>query len=47
MKGTSWPWCLTYFLKTFNIGHIFWMASDAAFTFHMHVPSDKTFLLVP
>jgi hypothetical protein len=30
----------------FNIGHIFWMASDRAFLFHMCVPYDKTFLLV-
>jgi hypothetical protein len=33
--------------KNFNIGHIFWMASDRAFIFHMCVPFDKTFLLVP
>jgi hypothetical protein len=33
--------------KTFNIGHIFWMVSDRTFIFHMCVPYDKTFLLVP
>jgi hypothetical protein len=33
--------------KNLNIGHIFWMASDMAFIFHMCVPYDKTFLLVP
>jgi hypothetical protein len=34
-------------LKNFNIGHIFWMVSDRAFIFHMCVPYDRTFLLVP
>jgi hypothetical protein len=33
--------------KNFNIGHIFWMMSDNVFIFHMCVPYDKTFLLVP
>jgi hypothetical protein len=33
--------------KNFNIGYIFWMASDRAFIFNMCVPYDKTFLLVP
>jgi hypothetical protein len=33
--------------KNFNIGHIFWMVSDRAFIFHMCVPYDKNFLLVP
>jgi hypothetical protein len=33
--------------KNFNIGYIFWMASDRAFIFHMCVPYDKTFLLIP
>jgi hypothetical protein len=32
--------------KNFNIGHIFWMASDRAFIFHMCVSYDKSFLLV-
>jgi hypothetical protein len=40
-------WSLTHFSKTFNIGHIFWMASDRAFIFHVCVPYDKNFLLVP
>jgi hypothetical protein len=33
--------------KNFNIGHIFWIANNRAFIFHMHFPFDKTFLLVP
>jgi hypothetical protein len=33
------------FQKLYNIDHIFWMASDNAFIFHMSVPYDKTFLL--
>jgi hypothetical protein len=33
--------------KNFNIGHIFWMVSDRTFIFHMCIPYDKTFLLVP
>jgi hypothetical protein len=33
--------------KNFNIGHSFWIASDRTFIFHMCVPYDKTFLLVP
>jgi hypothetical protein len=33
--------------KNFNIDHIIWMVSDRAFIFHMCVPYDKTFLLVP
>jgi hypothetical protein len=33
--------------KNFNFGHIFWMISDWAFLFHMHVPYDKTFILEP
>jgi hypothetical protein len=33
--------------KNLNIGYIFWMASDRAFIFHMCVPYNKTFLLVP
>jgi hypothetical protein len=41
--------CLKFdpLFKNFNIGHIFWMASDMDFIFHMYVPYDKTFLLVP
>jgi hypothetical protein len=35
------------FSKNFNIGHIFWLVSDRAFVFHMHVPCDKTFVLEP
>jgi hypothetical protein len=42
-----WPWSLIHFSKTFIIGHIFWMASDRAFIFHMCVPYDKNFLIVP
>jgi hypothetical protein len=45
-----WPVRLSICLfvcKNFNIGHIFWMVSDKAFLFHMCVPYDKTFLLVP
>jgi hypothetical protein len=33
--------------KSCNIGNIFWMVSDGDFVFHMHVPCDKTFILVP
>jgi hypothetical protein len=33
--------------KNFNIGHIFWMVSDMASVFHMHVTCDKTFILEP
>jgi hypothetical protein len=41
-----WPVRL-FVCKNFNIGHMFWMASDRAFIFHMCVPYDKIFLLVP
>jgi hypothetical protein len=41
-----WPVCLSV-CKNFNIGHIFWMASDMAFISYMCVLYDKTFLLVP
>jgi hypothetical protein len=33
--------------KNFNIDHIFWMVSDRAFIFHMCIPFDINFLLVP
>jgi hypothetical protein len=33
--------------KNFNIGHIFWMVNDRAFIFHMCVPYDRSFLLIP
>jgi hypothetical protein len=31
-------------LKTFNIGHIFWMVTDKDIIFDIFVPYDKTFL---
>ena len=43
--------CLTVCLfvrgKNFNIGHNFWTVSDRAFIFHMCIPCDKTFPLIP
>ena len=39
--------CLFVRGKNFNIGHNFWMISDRAFIFHMCIPCDKTFHMVP
>ena len=55
----SWPWPLTYILKTnnlilfvclaknFNLDHIFWTVRYRAFIFHMCIPCDKTLPWVP
>ena len=37
-----WP-----IFKNFNLGYNFWMVGDRAFIFHMYIPCDKTFLLIP
>ena len=49
-----WPVCLSvhpffhlFVCKNFYIGHIFWLVRCRAFIFHMSIPCDKTFLLVP
>jgi hypothetical protein len=48
-RGQIVFWTVRLFvcLQKLNIGHIFWMASDKAFIFHMCVPYDGTLLLVP
>ena len=41
--------CLSVFLseKNFNIEHNFWTEGDRALIFHMCIPCDKTFQLIP
>ena len=34
-------------LKKLNLGHNFWNKRDRAFIFHIFIPCDKTFLLIP
>ena len=38
--------CL-FVCQNFHIGYIFWLERVRAFIFHMSIPCDKTFLLVP
>ena len=38
---------LSVWQKNFKIGHNFWMVSDRTFIFHMRIPCDKTFPLIP
>ena len=46
--GLSICLCVCLFVrKNFYIGHIFWLVGLGAFIFHMSIPYDKTFLLVP
>ena len=46
--GPSVCLCVHLFVrKNFYIGHIFWLVRLRAFIFHMSIPCDKTFLLVP
>ena len=54
--SSFWPVCLLLCLsvtlsvcvkKNFNLGHNFWTVIGTAFIFHMCIPCDKTFPLVP
>ena len=33
--------------KNFNLGHNLWTVRDRAFIFHMCIPCDKTFRIIP
>ena len=44
---TLWPWCLTYFLNTFNLVKNFWTGSASVYTYHMNICSGKVFPWVP
>ena len=47
-SGACSLWPVRFFVhKNFNIGHIFWLVRVKAFIFHMSIPCDKSFLLVP
>ena len=39
--------CLLFVCKNFYIGHSFWMISDRAFIFHIHISYGNTLSLVP
>ena len=42
-----WPWPLILYPESFNLANNFWTIRHRAVIFHMYVPCDKTFPLVP